>query len=462
MVQCSSHPLSDRISTLVQQQRLFFNTGKPKEVAFRVQQLRHLHRAITSRENEILTALKADLGKPEFEAFFEFRVLKEIESALKQLHSWTKPNRVGISTLQFPATAWIQPEPLGVVLIISPWNYPLDLTLSPLVGAIAAGNCVLLKPSEVTSHTSRVMAELIESTFSPDYVTVLEGGLEVGQAVLEETFDHIFFTGGTAVGKLIMAAAAKHLTPVTLELGGKSPCIVDQDVDIACTARRIVWGKFINAGQTCIAPDYLLVHQQIKSALIEAMGAAIQQFYGQDPSTSKDYARIASPRHFNRLVNFLQDGQIRVGGQINATDCYIAPTILDAVSLDAPIMQEEIFGPILPVLAYNTLSEAIALINARPKPLALYCFSRDRRMQEQVLRETSSGGVCINDTLMQFGVPALPFGGVGASGMGRYHGKYSFDTFSHYKSILRRPFWLDLKLRYAPYEGKLSLLKKLQ
>lgn len=458
MVQLSTQ----NVGEILRQQRNFFSTGQTRALAFRLHHLNALRQAIAKHEAAILKALKADLNKPEFEVYAtEIGVVKEIDYALKHLKSWLKPTKVRAPLQMFPASAQIYPDALGVVLIIGPWNYPFQLMISPLVGAIAAGNCAVLKPSELAPETSRVVAELIADTFDPAYITTVEGGVEASQAVLAEKFDHIFFTGGAKVGKIVMAAAAQTLTPVTLELGGKSPCIVDADVNLEVTARRIAWGKFINAGQTCIAPDYLLVDRRIKPALLEAIQSCIREFYGENPAQSPDFARIISPKHWSRLVDLLGEGKILTGGETNAAEAYIAPTVIDQVPLDAPIMQEEIFGPILPVIEYSSLAEAIAIINARPKPLALYCFSRSRQFQERLLHETSSGNVCINDTVMQVGVSALPFGGVGDSGMGSYHGKASFDTFSHRKSVLRQSFWLDLKWRYAPYAGKLDLLKKI-
>jgi acyl-CoA reductase-like NAD-dependent aldehyde dehydrogenase len=333
--------------------------------------------------------------------------------------------------------------------------------MNPLVGAIAAGNCAILKPSELAPHTSRLVSDLISKTFDPAYMAVVEGGVETSRHLLAERFDHIFFTGGTRIGKIVMEAAAQHLTPVTLELGGKSPCIVEADINLRETAKRITWGKFLNAGQTCIAPDYLLVHQAIAPQLMTAIAQCIQDFYGDDPAVSPDYPRIINDGHFERLTALLQATEIAIGGQTQAVERYIAPTVVKNVSLDSPLMQEEIFGPILPVLEYNDLEEAIALINSRPKPLALYLFSGDRTKQQRVLTATSSGGVCLNDTLMQFGVMDLPFGGVGDSGMGRYHGKATFDTFSHHKSVMKKSFRFDLNWRYAPYHGKLDALKRL-
>jgi aldehyde dehydrogenase (NAD+) len=456
----------DRISVivqhLVQQQKDFFNTGVTKDIAFRIAQLQKLRQAIEAHQDAVLQAVKTDLNKPAVEAYLtEMGGLREIEFAIKHLRSWTSPKKVSLPFSQLPAKGRICAEPLGTVLIIAPWNYPFYLMIAPLVGAIAAGNCALLKPSELAPATSQLIASLIKQTFEPNYIAVLEGGVEVSQAVLAEKFDHIFFTGSTAIGKLVMQAAAQHLTPVTLELGGKSPCIVDAEVNIDYAAKRIAWGKFVNAGQTCIAPDYLLVDRRIKSALLEALKAAIHQFYGDDPATSPDYARIINPKQFTRAVNLLNGSTVVAGGQTIAAERYIAPTVLDQVSWDDPVMQEEIFAPILPVLEYDSLEEAIAQINARPKPLALYIFSKNLQIQRQVLQQTSSGGVCVNDTIMQIASSTLPFGGVGASGMGRYHGKASFDTFSHFKSVLYKPFWIDLPLRYAPYAGKMGLLKRL-
>ncbi|MEG3977278.1 aldehyde dehydrogenase [Microcoleus sp. herbarium8] len=448
------------VSDIIRQQRQFFATGKTKDVDFRIEQLKHLKSAIELNQSRIVAAVKADLNRPEFEAYFEIASIAEVNYAIKNLKSWVKPKKVPTSIDQFPASARIYPEPLGVVLIVGPWNYPFQLMISPLVGAIAAGNCAILKPSEIASHTSEVVADMISKTFDPAYVAAVEGGVEISKQLLAEKFDHIFFTGGTKIGKIVMEAAAKHLTPVTLELGGKSPCIVDSDIQIEYTAKRIAWGKFINAGQTCIAPDYLLVDKKIKPDLMSAIKTALHEFYGEDPQQSPDYSRIINQHHLKRLVEFIKDGEIVAGGKSNAEDRYISPTVIDKVSWDSPVMQDEIFGPILPVLEYDDFGEAIAQINARPKPLALYLFSKDKEKQQRVLRETSSGGLCINDTVMQVGVTTLPFGGVGDSGIGSYHGKASFDTFSHYKSVLHKSFWLDLKWRYAPYKGKLDLIKK--
>ena len=452
--------LTTTLSTeIINKQRQFFNSGKTQDIDFRREQLQKLKTGIIDRQNAILKALKADLNKPEFEGYIEILAIREIDYTLKKIKSWVKPKKVRAPIDQFPASALIYPEPLGVVLIIGAWNYPFNLTICPLIGAIAAGNCAVIKPSEIAPHTSAVVAELIDKTFDASYITVVEGGAETNQKLLAEKFDHIFFTGGTRIGKIIMEAAAKNLTPVTLELGGKSPCIVDEEIDLIEAAKRITWGKFLNAGQTCVAPDYLLVNQKIKPNLVAAIKNCIQQFYGEQPANSPDYARIVNEKQFNRLVQLLSDGKIIVGGETNADDRYIAPTVMENVSLESPLMQEEIFGPILPVLEYEEITEAIALINSRPKPLALYLFTNNKTKQEQILQATSSGGVCINDTIVQFSVSELPFGGVGNSGIGSYHGKASFDTFSHYKSVLKKSFRFELNLRYAPYRGKLKQLK---
>ncbi len=452
------------ISDIICQQREFFNTGKTKDIGFRITQLKKLEKAVIDHEAAIIAALKADLHKSEFETYSTEIALckKEISYALKQIANWTKPKKANIPLEQLPGFGRIYPEPLGVVLIISPWNYPFQLIIAPLIGAIAAGNCAILKPSEIAAHTSKLLAEILPKYFDPAYIAVVEGGVEISQQLLAEKFDHIFFTGGTTIGRKVMEAAAKHLTPVTLELGGKSPCIVDADTNIEYTARRITWGKFINAGQTCVAPDYLLVEQSIKQELLDKIQKCIREFLGEQAATSPDYARIINQKHFNRLVEFLQYGETIIGGESNSSELYIAPTVLDSVSLESPVMQEEIFGPILPVLTYSDVAEAIAIVNQKPKPLALYLFSRNKNLQQRVLQSTSSGSVCINDTVMQFAVPGLPFGGVGNSGMGKYHGKATFDTFSHYKSVLNRSLILDVKLRYAPYtKTKLQLLKRI-
>jgi acyl-CoA reductase-like NAD-dependent aldehyde dehydrogenase len=451
------------ITEIISQQRAYFATGKTKEINFRYEKLQTLKQAVIENESAIIQALKLDLAKPEFEIFTgEINlVIKEIDNTVKHLKNWSQPKKVGVPWQLLPASAKIQPEPLGIVLIIGAWNYPFQLIIAPLIGAIAAGNCAILKPSEIAPHTSHLLAKIIAKYFEPTYIALVAGGIETNQKLLAEKFDHIFFTGSTSIGKIVMAAAAKYLTPVTLELGGKNPCIVDTEIHLENTARRIIWGKFINAGQTCVAPNYLFVNTKIKDTLLANLEKSLQEFYGDDPEKSPDYGRIISPKHFERLVNFLKDGKIVIGGKTNFAELYIAPTLIDNISFTDAVMQEEIFGPILPIIEYTDITEVITWINTQPKSLAIYLFSQNKNLQQRILQETSSGAVCLNETVLHFGVPSLPFGGVGDSGMGSYHGKTSFDTFSHDKSVLQNPFWLDVKLRYAPYKGKLPLFKQI-
>ncbi|MDX1977532.1 MAG: aldehyde dehydrogenase [Pseudanabaenaceae cyanobacterium bins.68] len=462
-----SEPMLPDLEQLILRQRQFFAGGKTKDLAFRKQQLQKLGAALSKHADLIMSALEQDLGKSKFEAYSSeiLFCLQELKYTLKHLQNWAKPQPVSVgSPLLLFSRAYVQPEPLGVALIIAPWNYPVQLAILPLIGAIAAGNCAILKPSEIAGQTSGAIATLIADCFEPQYVAVVEGGIETSQALLTQQFDHIFFTGGTEVGRIVMAAAAKHLTPVTLELGGKSPCIVAADSAIAYTAEKIVWGKFFNAGQTCIAPDYVLVARSRKAELIAAMNRAITQFYSAQPQTSPDYGRIVSFKHFARLSGLIEacrtaPCEIIIGGETDALSRYIAPTLVDCQDLptaaNLKIMESEIFGPILPVVTYEELDQAIAYINQQPKPLALYLFSDDQPTHTQVLSQTSSGSSCINNLILQSGVPDLPFGGVGASGMGSYHGKYSFRCFSHYKSVLKSPSWLKLRWLYPPYRADL-------
>lgn len=434
-------------------QKSFYSKGFTRPLDFRLGQLRALKKAIQHYEKRITEALYLDLGKPTFESYaaeIGF-VLDEISFMLKHLSTWVSPEKVDTPLVHQPAQSEVVHEPLGVTLIISPWNYPFQLLIDPLVGAISAGNCAVLKPSELTPHTAAVIADMIKHTFDPAYITVAEGGISMNQALLDLPFDLIFFTGSTRVGKIVMEKAAKHLTPVILELGGKSPCIVDRGVPMALTARRIVWGKFLNAGQTCVAPDYVLVPREEMPQLLAAMAKEIKRFYGEDPSSSPDYARIVSENHLQRLKALVAEEHIYCGGESNPSERYFAPTLLEDVSWDAPIMQEEIFGPILPVLAYDTLEEVMTQIQDRPRPLALYVFSENQAHQQMLTRQLDFGGGCINDAVIHLATPHLPFGGVGASGMGAYHGKYSFEAFSHRKALLKRPLKLDVPLRYPPY-----------
>ena len=461
-----------QIQAVLNCQRTFFRSGKTRSLEFRRSQLQQLRAAILAATDDIYAALSADLGKCRTEAFMSEVALSlgDIDEALKHVSTWSKPRRVGIPVPFQPAVGRVVPEPLGVVLIISPWNYPFHLAIGPLVSAIAAGNCAIVKPSEISSHTSSLLLKLIEKIFAADFVTAIEGDAQLAQALLAEPFDHIFFTGSPSVGKAVMQAAAKHLTPVTLELGGKSPCVVSKSANLAVAARRIVWGKAFNAGQTCVAPDYLLVHRSVKDDLMAAIAKAIRDFFGEDMSKSPDYGRIISDRHFRRLKHLmeetLRDGKRISGGQCDASTRYMALTVVDLTVVDdmsksATIMQDEIFGPILPVISFDEIEEAIGFISDRPKPLALYLFSTDRIEQQAIQEQTSSGGLCFNETITQYAIAELPFGGVGQSGMGKAHGKAGFNTFSHDKTVMSKSNWLDLPLRYPPYKNKLGLLKKI-
>lgn len=451
------------IAEIIERQRFFFGSGKTREVSFRVRSLKRLKTMIQENEDEIFRAVHADLKKPKEEIFLGeiAGLVGEIDHAVSAVRRWSRPKRVGTPLTFFPGSSYILSEPLGVVLIMGPWNYPLQLILTPLVGALAAGNCAVLKPSELTPDTSWLIRRLIAEYFDPSFMTVVEGGPQVAADLINHKFDHIFFTGGTEIGRIVAQEAAKTLTPVTLELGGKSPCIVDRHVDIECTARRIAWGKFFNAGQSCIAPDYLLVDAAVKKRFLDALRGRIVEFYGENPKTSPDYGRIVNKRHFDRLCGLLGQGEIIVGGETDPSDNYIAPTVINNVDLHHKIMESEIFGPILPILEYVELTQAISIVNSKPKPLALYFFSKNRKNAERVLRETSSGGGAINDTIVHVSSHALPFGGVGDSGIGRYHGKSGFDTFSNKRSIVKRPFLLDTAFRYPPYKSKLPLLRRL-
>jgi acyl-CoA reductase-like NAD-dependent aldehyde dehydrogenase len=451
------------ILKLLHDQRSYFASGITKDPSFRLDQLKVLRNAIRSCEDAILHALQQDLRKPAFEAYGGdiAIVVNEIDHAVRHLRRWAKPRRVRTPLAHLPARCFVRSEPYGVALIIGPWNFPVQLLLTPLVGAMAAGNCAVLKPSIAAPHTSRVIAQVIAEHFDPAYCSVVEGGAESAQMLLEERFDTVFFTGGPATGKLVMAAAAKHLTPVTLELGGKNPCIVDADADLGVAARRIVWGKFFNAGQSCVAVDYLLVDRRVKQELLSRIISTVRSFYGEDPSQSPDFARIVDELHFDRLARLLAAGEVLIGGTTDRAARYIAPTVIDGITGSEPIMEDEIFGPLLPVIEYGDLSEAVDFVNSRPRPLALYVFSRDRTRQEQVLHLTSSGGACINDTVIHETITGLPFGGVGDSGLGAYHGRASFDAFSHERSIVRNGFLVDILLRYPPYRDRLRWLKKL-
>jgi len=444
--------------------RKTFASGRTRDIAWRRGQLEALRRLCVEGEPRIVAALEADFAKPAFETKVTetHALVWEIDHALAQLARWMRGRRASVPWALWPGAARLVPEPLGVALIIAPWNYPVQLLLSPLIGALAAGNCAVLKPSELTPRTADTLAELVPRYLDNDAIAVVTGGAEASTALLAERFDHIFFTGGARVGRVVMEAAAKHLTPVALELGGKSPCVIAADTDLTIAAERIVWGKFINAGQTCVAPDYVLVERARHDALLDALAATIARFFGPDPKTSPDLARIVTEKHAERLAGYLDGGRIVTGGTVDTASRYVAPTVLADVRIDAPVMREEIFGPILPVLAVDSIEEAIAFINAREKPLALYLFTGDATVRESVIGATSSGGVVVNDVVVHLGVPGLGFGGVGASGFGRYHGQAGFECFSNLKGVLSRTLWREPPLRTPPYtDEKLRWIDRL-
>jgi aldehyde dehydrogenase (NAD+) len=433
------------------------------DLNYRKQSLLKLLTTVQEHEAEIIKALYDDFKKPAFEAIATETsyIVSELEYTIKNLKTWAKPQRVLPSFLNFPSSDYLYKEPYGKVLIIAPWNYPYQLVFAPLIAAVAAGNQVVVKPSELTLNTSSVIAKIIRKTFDQNHVECVEGGTEVAQKLLAQRWDYIFFTGSVAVGKIVAKSAAAHLTPVTLELGGKNPCIVDDTANLRLAAKRIVWGKFLNAGQTCIAPDYLLVNQNIKPKLIDYLKEEIRLAYGENPEESPDYPRIINEKNWKRQVSLLENNVILLGGKTAADDFYVAPTLLDEPSLESLVMQEEIFGPILPLLAYKTEADLERIITRFEKPLSLYIFTNNHSFAKKIITQYSFGGGCINDTLVHFANKRLPFGGVGHSGMGAYHGKRSFDLFSHHKSIVKKANWLDIPVRYAPYVGKLNSIKKL-
>ncbi|HEA6729523.1 TPA: aldehyde dehydrogenase [Staphylococcus aureus] len=443
--------------------KAFFNTQQTKDISFRKDQLKKLSKAIKSYESDILEALYTDLGKNKVEAYAtEIGItLKSIKNARKELKNWTKTKNVDTPLYLFPTKSYIKKEPYGTVLIIAPFNYPFQLVFEPLIGAIAAGNTAIIKPSELTPNVARVIKRLINETFDANYIEVIEGGTEETQTLIHLPFDYVFFTGSENVGKIVYQAASENLVPVTLEMGGKSPVIVDETANIKVASERICFGKFTNAGQTCVAPDYILVHESVKDDLITALSKTLREFYGQNIQQSPDYGRIVNLKHYHRLTSLLNSAQMNIvfGGHSDEDERYIEPTLLDHVTSDSAIMQEEIFGPILPILTYQSLDEAIAFIHQRPKPLSLYLFSEDENATQRVINELSFGGGAINDTLMHLANPKLPFGGVGASGMGRYHGKYSFDTFTHVKSYIFKSTRLESGVHLPPYKGKFKYIK---
>ncbi|EJQ61730.1 MULTISPECIES: aldehyde dehydrogenase [Bacillus] len=451
------------ISSIVNKQKEYFYKGHTRSLETRKNNLKKLYEGIQRFEDEIFQALKLDLNKSVHESFTTEigYVLKEISFQMKHISSWSKPKRVRTALTHFGSKGKVVPEPYGVTLIIAPWNYPFQLAIAPLVGALAAGNTVVLKPSELTPNVSKVLTRMLGELFPEELVSVVEGGAEESTALLKEPFDYIFFTGSVGIGKVVMEAAAKKLTPLTLELGGKSPCIVHKDAKLDVTARRIVWGKFLNAGQTCVAPDYMYVHSSVKEQLIEALRHEIAEQYGKDALQNDNYVRIVSERHFERLCTFLQDGKPVIGGNYTKETLHIEPTVLTNVTWQSAVMEDEIFGPILPIIEYDKIEEVIETIQHHPKPLALYVFSEDRKVQEKVTSNISYGGGCINDVVYHLATPYLPFGGVGSSGLGSYHGEQSFRTFSHYKSILSQSTAFDMKIRYSSTKSALKFIRKL-
>jgi aldehyde dehydrogenase (NAD+) len=450
------------IKKIVQSQREFFATGKTRDIEFRIEALKKLQNILVRNDKQIIEALHKDLRKPELEAYSTeiAYVLSDIKHVIKNVRKWAKPQKVRTPFLLKPAKSQLFSEPFGTTLIIAPWNYPFQLTVSPLIGALAAGNTAVLKPSEVTPATQKLLLELIANTFPAEYVACIGGGVEESQALLNEKFDFIFFTGSTRVGRIVMEKAAKHLTPVCLELGGKSPCIVDKEVDLKVAARRIAWGKFMNAGQTCVAPDYLCIHKDIYDTFLDHLKAAVEEFWGTNPQKSDSLARIVNETHFDRLVQFIDKDKIVVGGQVDRNDKFISPTILRHSQWDDRVMIEEIFGPILPTMPYTDIPTLLSQINSRSKPLAFYIFTRNKTLQNEVLNRMPFGGACVNDCLVHLANPDLPFGGIGESGIGAYHGEHSFDVFSHKKSVLRKPFALDASMRYPPYtNSKLKIIR---
>ncbi|HCD18083.1 aldehyde dehydrogenase [Macrococcoides caseolyticum] len=453
------------LNSETQNVRDFFQTQSTKDIKFRKKYLKALKKSIKKHESDILDALKSDLGKNKVEAYATEVgfVMKELSYIIKELKNWAKTKSVTTPMMQFPAKSFIKYEPYGTVLIIGPFNYPFQLVMSPLIGALAAGNCAVVKPSEMTPQTSMVVQEILEEVFPEDYVKVVQGEKEVTSQLLDERFDYIFFTGSTKVGQIVYEKASKHLTPVTLELGGKSPVIIDDTANLKVAAERIAFGKFMNAGQTCVAPDYVIIDNTVKMKFVKALQTTIQEFYGAQIEQSEDFGRIVNDNHFNRLVNIIEDSrqQVIYGGESNADELFVAPTIILDPKLSDSVMQQEIFGPILPIIGYDTFNEVYDIVEQYEKPLALYLFTEDSDQITAVFNRLSFGGGCVNDTILHLANPNLPFGGVGHSGIGSYHGKYSFELFSHEKSYITKSTKLESGLLFPPYKGKFKYVKQL-
>ena len=445
------------IQSLLEKQRVYYKSGATIPTKFRIEQLKKLYAEVKKHQNEINDALRSDLGKSQYEGFMcEFGlVLSEISYMIKHTKRFAKRKTVATPLAQFHSHSYKQPVPYGNTLIMSPWNYPFLLTLDPLADAIAAGNTAIVKPSAYSPATSKIVEKIITECFSPEYVAVVTGGRAENSALLDQKFDFIFFTGSQAVGREVLRRAAEHLTPAVLELGGKSPCIVDASANIKLAARRIVFGKYLNCGQTCVAPDYILCESSVKDEFVKAVIAEIKRQYGEAPLQNKDYGKIINEKHFNRLCGLIDKSKVVVGGETDPATCRIAPTVMDNVSYDDAVMGEEIFGPIMPVLSFDDFDAVIDELKSKDKPLAFYLFTSDKKHTRRVTRELSYGGGCINDVVIHLATSNMGFGGVGESGMGSYHGKDGFDAFSHYKSIVEKKTWLDLPMRYQPYKSKL-------
>ncbi len=457
-----THSVQD-IDTVFKRQKVFFQSGNTRCIEFRLEKLKQLRNLLLSHEQKIENAIRTDLGKCPYSSFFSELGISywELDFAIKKLKRWAKPKKVSIPVYHKPGKGYIEPEPYGVSLIIAPWNYPFHLNIVPLIGLISAGNCGIVKPSEHAPATAEVLEEIINDSFPPEYVHVITGDHTAAENLLEKNFDFIFYTGGTEIGKLVAQKAASKLIPYMLELGGKNPCIVDDSADTSVAARRIVWGKYFNAGQSCVAPDYIAVHHTIKDELLVLLEESIRKFYGNDPGKSPDYERIITGKHVIRLKNLLSDGKIITGGEVDVEGRYVAPTIIDKVDWDGGLMKDEIFGPLLPVIGYSDIEEVLSRIGKYPKPLALYVFSKNKRVWKRITEKVSSGTVCVNDVMLQSSIKTLPFGGVGESGSGRYHGEKSFLSFSNERSILERSFFFDLSGRYPPYKDPRKSLKKI-
>ena len=453
---------AEQIQAVVEKQREFFATGATLTVSFRLNALDKLRTSMESHKDEVMAAIKKDLGKGEQEAYMcEYGLsLSELSYMKKHTKKYAKDRRMATPLTNFAARSFVKPMPYGNVLIMSPWNYPILLSIEPLIDAISAGNTVILKPSAYSSNCSKVLSDIIKDAFDPEYVTVVEGGRDENQFLLDQKYDFIFFTGSQAIGRMVMSKAAANLTPVSLELGGKSPCIIDKSANIKLAAKRIVWGKYLNCGQTCVAPDYVLVHESIKDAFVEAVKEAITKQFGSEPLDNKDYGKIINQKHFDRITGLINQDKVVFGGKSNPETLKIEPTVMDNVTYDDAVMQEEIFGPIMPIITYTSVGDVIRKVNSGAHPLALYIFANDKSIANKVTSECIYGGGCINDTVVHLACSTMGFGGVGESGMGAYHGKVGFETFSHHKSIVDKKNWIDIFMRYQPFNKiKLSMVK---